>query len=76
MPPSGFSKPVVKGALQFIGGCYRDLLQEVREGKHPSFEAAIEFELKQIERVLERIHINEKGELVDRKEPGQLLLPE
>ncbi|MCA9359240.1 hypothetical protein KC926_03480 [Candidatus Kaiserbacteria bacterium] len=76
MPPSGFSKPVVKGALQFIGGCYRDLLQEVREGKHPSFEAAIEFELKQIERVLERIHINEKGELVDRKEQGQLLLPE
>lgn len=76
MPPSGFSKPVVKGALQFIGGCYRDLLQEVREGKHPSFEAAIEFELKQIERVLERIHINEKGELVDRKEQGRLLLPE
>lgn len=67
MPPSGFSKPVVAGALQFVGGCYRDLLQEVRDGKHESFEAAIEYELSQIDKALKSIHIDEQGNLVDKQ---------
>jgi hypothetical protein len=66
MPPSGFNKNVVEGALAFVRGCYLDLLEEVRSGKHASYEAAIEFELKQIERVLLKLHINEAGELVER----------
>ena len=66
MPPSGFNKNVVQGALAFVRGCYLDLLEEVRSGKHPSYEAAIEFELAQIERVLSRMHITPEGELVER----------
>ena len=74
MPPSGFSVHVVKGALQFVGGCYRVLLQEVRDGKHADFEQAIEFELGQIEKALDHIHINNIGELVDRYDHSQTLV--
>jgi hypothetical protein len=66
MPPSGFNKHVVEGALSFVKGCYLDLLAEVRSGKHSSYEEAIEFELRQIEKVLLSIHINAEGELVER----------
>ena len=67
MPPSGFSEEVVQGALVFVGGCYRDLLCEVRSGKHKSFEDAIEFELAQIKRALATLHIDERGNLVQRE---------
>lgn len=67
MPPSGFNTHVVKGALQFVSGCYEDLLEEVRSGKHPSFEAAIEFELGQIEKALSSLHINPQGHLVKKE---------
>ena len=73
MPPSGFSKEVVKGALEFVGGCYRDLLNEVRSGKHESVEAAIEYELQQIGKVLESIHINDAGVLVSKENPAEPL---
>lgn len=66
MPPSGFSLNAVKGALQFVEGCYRDLQAEVAAGKHPSIEAAIEYELKQIESALTQLHIDETGKLVER----------
>ena len=71
MPPSGFSKTVVAGALQFVGGCYRDLLQEVKDGKHASFEKAIEHELSQIDKALHSLHIDDQGNLVniETKEP-------
>ena len=72
MPPSGFSKAVVVGALQFIGGCYRDLLQEVQEGKHASFEEAIKYELSQIDKVLRSLHIDEQGNLVDKQTKEKL----
>jgi hypothetical protein len=64
MPPSGFNKNVVEGALAFAKGCYLDLLDEVRSGKHATYEEAIEYELGQIERVLRRIHITADGDLV------------
>jgi hypothetical protein len=66
MPPSGFNRNVVKGALEFARGCYLDLLEEVQSGKHASYEEAIEHELHQIESVLTRLHIDSNGELVDR----------
>ena len=66
MPPSGFNKHVVDGALAFVRGCYLDLLEEVRSGKHASYEEAIEYELSQIEKVLSRLHITPNGELVER----------
>jgi len=67
MPPSGFNTHTVKGALQFVGGCYRDLLEEVKAGKHKDYESAIEFEIKQIDSALGQLHINRKGRLTKRK---------
>lgn len=66
MPPSGFSRRSVNGALQFVGECYKDLLAEVRSGKHKSYEEAIEFEIKQIDSALAKVHIDEKGNLVEK----------
>ncbi len=66
MPPSGFSKYAVQGALQFIQGCYEDLQQEVESGKHPDFETAVAYEIKQIDSALTQLHINEQGELINR----------
>ena len=66
MPPSGFSKPVVAGALQFVEGCYRDLLEEVRSSKHKTYEDAITFEINQINRILTRLHIDAEGNLVEK----------
>jgi len=66
MPPSGFSKKAVKGALIFVQGCYEDLLSEVRSGKHESYENAIEFEIAQIEKALSKLHIDPEGNLVER----------
>ena len=68
MPPSGFSGKVVQGALQLVGGCYGDLLKEVRSGKHASFEAAIKHEMRKIEAALSRLHIDDNGDIV-MKEP-------
>lgn len=68
MPPSGFSSPVVAGALAFVGGCYRDLLREVQEGKYPSYEEAIKAELKKIELALATLHIKDDGTIV-KKDP-------
>jgi hypothetical protein len=66
MPPSGFTPNAVKGSLLFIRTCYEDLLAEVRSGKHASFEAAIEYELGQIEKALSKLHIDTEGNLVQR----------
>ncbi|MES3005691.1 MAG: hypothetical protein V4664_01965 [Patescibacteria group bacterium] len=67
MPPCGFNQKAVKGALQFIKGCYEDLKQEVEEGKHPSFEAALDHELKNLEGALTKLHIDSTGNLVERE---------
>jgi hypothetical protein len=67
MPPSGFSTHAVKGALQFVKGCYQDLLQEVQDGKHESYEKAIEFEIGQIDSALSQLHINRKGKVTKRR---------
>ena len=68
MPPSGFSRRAVEGALVFIQTCYQDLLEEVRSGKHASFEAGIEFEIEQIGKALSKLHIDHAGILVERAE--------
>ena len=66
MPPSGFNRNIVECALTFVRGCYIELLHEVKSGKHASYEAAIEYELGQIEKVLSRMHITPEGELIER----------
>lgn len=65
MPPSGFSQKAVEGALVFIKTCYEDLQKEVVAGKHPSFEAAVDYEIKSIGTALSKLHIDEKGNLVE-----------
>ncbi|NQV89705.1 MAG: hypothetical protein HQ488_05255 [Parcubacteria group bacterium] len=66
MPPSGFSKRAVKGALVFIQTCYEDLLEEVQSGKHASFEEGIKFEISQLEKALLKLHIDQEGRIVER----------
>jgi hypothetical protein len=66
MPPSGFNQRAVRGALEFIKGCYEDLNEEVKAGKHPNFEAALNHELTQLESALSQLHVNDKGEVVER----------
>ena len=66
MPPSGFSKKSVNGALVFVLGCYEDLLREVRSGKHKSYEEGIKYEITQIKKALMGLHINDEGKLVER----------
>jgi hypothetical protein len=68
MPPCGFNSSAVKGALQFIRGCYEDLLEDVKSGKYPSYEVAIEHELSQIGKALTNLHVNEQGQIVARGE--------
>lgn len=67
MPPSGFNQHAVKGALEFVKGCYEDLQAEVKAGKHPNMEAAIKYELAQLEKALAKLHIDKSGKLVNRK---------
>jgi len=51
MPPSGFSQKAINGLLMFVGSCYEDLLQEIKEGKKTEGEA-IKGELENIQRYL------------------------
>lgn len=64
MPPCGFNQKAVRGALQFIQGCYEDLQAEVESGKYATIEEAIEAELQNLEGALSQLHINEEGKLV------------
>lgn len=66
MPPSGFNQRAVTGALEFVKGCYEDLITEVQSGKHPDFETAIKYELSQLEKALGKVHIDKEGRLVER----------
>lgn len=66
MPPSGFNKKAIRGLLQFTEGCYEDLEKEVKSGKHKDFKAAIRYERRQIKKALAKLHIDKKGNLVER----------
>lgn len=58
MPPSGFSQKAINGLLLFVGTCYEDLLQEIREGKKTEGEA-IKQELENIQGYLKEFKIEE-----------------
>jgi hypothetical protein len=53
MPPSGFSDKAIRGLLQFVEGCYEDLLVKLRTSPGLDVREAIEEELAEIRRVLE-----------------------
>lgn len=67
MPPSGFSKKTIEGLLLFVQGNYEDLLAEVESGKHADVPSAIRFEIDNLEKALAKLHIDENGDLVERK---------
>lgn len=67
MPPSGFRKNAVRGALIFVRDCYEDLLDDVRSGKFKTYEEAIQHEIEQIEKALASVHIDEVGNFVERE---------
>jgi hypothetical protein len=65
-PPRGFSQRSIGGLLVFVKENYEDLKKEVQSGKYPDFEAAIDGELANLRAALEKLHLDEKGDLVER----------
>jgi len=62
MPPSGFSQKAINGLLMFVGTCYEDLLQEMKDGKKNEGEA-IKQELANIGRYLREFKIDSLNEV-------------
>lgn len=63
MPPSGFNRDAINGALIFIKGCYDDLLKDMRSKKFKTYEQAIDYEITQIDKALTKLHIDADGNL-------------
>lgn len=61
MPPSGFNEKAIQGLLQFVEGCYEDLLVKIQRTPGLDVKAAIEEELSDIRRALESFSLNEKN---------------
>ncbi|MBI1746443.1 MAG: hypothetical protein HYR55_07625 [Acidobacteria bacterium] len=57
MPPSGFNEKAIRGLLQFVEGCYEDLLVKLQTQPGKSVEQAIKEELADIRRALESFSI-------------------
>jgi hypothetical protein len=62
MPPSGFKGKSIEGSLQFIGGCYEDLLEMFRARNQASYsieeiEEVINSELLEIKEALANLHV-------------------
>jgi hypothetical protein len=53
MPPSGFNEKAVYGLLQFVEGCYDDLLKKLEADPQLNIQDAIEEELNDIRAALE-----------------------
>jgi len=66
MPPSGFNQNAVKDILIFVQSCYTDLLRDVHSGKFQTYDEAIQYELAQIKKALEKLHIDVHSNLIER----------
>ncbi len=60
MPPSGFNEKAIQGLLQFVEGCYDDLLTKLRETPELTVEQVIAQELRDIRRALEAFSLGRK----------------
>ena len=60
MPPSGFNEKAIQGLLQFVEGCYDDLLEKIRTTPGLTIEKAITLELQDIRRALESFSLEQK----------------
>lgn len=72
MPPSGFNKKAVGGLLQFVDGCYEDLLEAICSDESLPAEAKarvkeiMNHERSQIGKAVAALHIDDDGKLVKR----------
>jgi len=62
MPPSGFNEKAILGLLQFVEGCYDDLLAKIRNTPGLEIEKAIEEELAEIRQALEAFSLSKINE--------------
>lgn len=59
MPPSGFNEKAIRGLLQFVEGCYEDLLDQVSDKSEPkAVTKAINNELADIRAALESFSLD------------------
>jgi hypothetical protein len=66
MPPSGFNERAIKGLLEFVEGCYDDLLKKIDATPGLEVRAAIEEELAEIRAALESFSLEETKLLMAR----------
>jgi len=59
-----------KGLRLFMEANYEDLLAEVESGKHPDVASAIQYEIGNLESALSKLHIDENGDIAERKGKG------
>lgn len=62
MPPSGFNEKAILGLLQFVEGCYDDLLKKIRATPGLTIEDAIQEELAEIREALESFNLKTVNE--------------
>lgn len=62
MPPSGFNEKAIVGLLQFVEGCYDDLLKKIRANPSLTIEDAIQEELAEIREALESFNLKTVNE--------------
>lgn len=62
MPPSGFNEKAIVGLLQFVEGCYDDLLKKIRATPGLTIEDAIQEELAEIRAALESFNLKTVNE--------------
>lgn len=62
MPPSGFNEKAIVGLLQFVEGCYDDLLKKIRATPGLTIEDAIQEELAEIREALESFNLKTVNE--------------
>jgi hypothetical protein len=62
VPPSGFNEKAIVGLLQFVEGCYDDLLKKIRANPGLTIEDAIQEELAEIREALESFNLKTVNE--------------
>jgi hypothetical protein len=62
MPPSGFNEKAILGLLQFVEGCYDDLLKKIQTTPGLTVEKAVEEELGEIREALESFSLKTLSE--------------
>lgn len=59
MPPSGFNAKAISGLLQFVEGCYEDLLSKINNNPGLDIQSAIQEELAEIRAALKSLSLKD-----------------